>query len=73
MIKIKYDTEADILTIILRDDAPVDAIEEPGGIIVSYNEKEEPVSIEFLNVSAKRLIQEGEINVVLQTKSVSGL
>jgi uncharacterized protein YuzE len=73
VIKIKYDTEADILTIILRDDAPVDAIEEPGGIIVSYNEKEEPVSIEFLNVSAKRLIQEGEINVVLQTKSVSGL
>jgi len=54
MIKIKYDAETDILTIILKDDAPVDAIEEPGGIIVSYNEKEEPISIEFLNVSAKR-------------------
>ncbi|MGC8890572.1 MAG: DUF2283 domain-containing protein [bacterium] len=70
MIKIKYDTETDILTIILKDDAPVDAIEEPGGIIVSYNEKEEPVSIEFLNVSAKRIIQEGEVNVIFQTKSV---
>jgi len=70
VIKIKYDTETDILTIILKDDAPVDAIEEPGGIIVSYNEKEEPVSIEFLNVSAKRIIQEGEVNVIFQTKSV---
>jgi len=68
MIKIKYDAETDILTIILKDDAPVDAIEEPGGIIVSYNEKEEPISIEFLNVSAKRILQKGEFNVILQTK-----
>ena len=68
MIKIKYDAETDILTIILKDDAPVDAIEESGGIIVSYNEKEEPISIEFLNVSAKRILQKGEFNVILQTR-----
>jgi len=72
MIKIKYDAETDILTIILKDDAPVDAIEEPGGVIVSYNEREEPVSIEFLNVSTKQILQNGEVNVILQTKQLGG-
>lgn len=30
-MKIRYDSEADVLLLILRDDPPVDAIEEPGG------------------------------------------
>ena len=30
-MKIKYDSEADILLFVLRDDPPVDAIEETGG------------------------------------------
>jgi len=35
-MKIKYDSESDILLFILRDDPPVDTIEESGGIIVSF-------------------------------------
>ena len=34
-MKIKYDSEADILLFVLRDDPPVDAIEETGGVVVS--------------------------------------
>ncbi|MDR4508722.1 MAG: hypothetical protein MRJ65_10905 [Candidatus Brocadiaceae bacterium] len=29
--EVKYDSEADILLFVLRDDPPVDAIEESGG------------------------------------------
>ena len=50
-MRIKYDPEADVLLLTLREDPPADAIEEPGGIIVSYGEDGEPVSIEFLNAS----------------------
>lgn len=68
-MRIKYDPEADILIFILRDVPPVDAIEEPGGVIVSYGEDREPVSVEFLNVSVRRLIDPGEVSITLQTKS----
>ena len=30
-MRIQYDAEADVLLLLLRHDAPVDAIEEPGG------------------------------------------
>lgn len=30
-MKIRYDPEADVLLLALRDDPPVDAVEEPGG------------------------------------------
>ena len=59
-MKIKYDSEADILLFVLRDDPPVDAIEETGGVVVSYGEDREPVSVEFLNASVRRLIQADE-------------
>lgn len=68
---IKYDSEADVLLFILRDDPPVDAIEEPGGVIVSYGEDGEPVSVEFLNASVRRLIQSGEVSITLQSKKVA--
>jgi len=70
-MRIKYDSEADVLLFVLRDNPPVDAIEESGGIIVSYGEDGEPVSVDFLNASVRQLIQAGEINVALQSKSVS--
>lgn len=70
-MKIKYDSEADILLFVLRDDPPVDAIEESGGIVVSYGEDGEPVSVEFLNASVRRLIQAGEVSITLQSKKVS--
>ncbi|MCK6468141.1 MAG: DUF2283 domain-containing protein [Candidatus Brocadia sinica] len=70
-MRIKYDSEADVLLFILRDDPPVDAIEEPGGVIVSYGEDGEPVSVEFLNASVRRLIQSGEVSITLQSKKVA--
>jgi uncharacterized protein YuzE len=69
-MKIRYDMEADILLFVLREDPPVDAIEEPGGVIVSYGEDKEPVSVEFLNASARRLIHPGEVSVTVQTKGI---
>lgn len=66
-MRIRYDPEADVLLFVLRDEPPVDAIEEQGGVIISYGEDGEAVSVEFLNVSARRLIQSGELAVTLQT------
>jgi len=68
-VRIKYDSEADILLLVLREDPPMDAIEEPGGVIVSYGEDGEPVSVEFLNASVRRLIQSGEVSITLEAKS----
>jgi len=68
-MRIKYDPDADILIFILRDVPPVDAIEEPGGVIVSYGEDGDPVSVEFMNASSRDLIREGGVSVTLQTKS----
>ncbi len=70
-MRIKYDSEADVLLFVLRDDPPMDAIEESGGVIVSYGEDGEPVSVEFLNALARRLIQAEEISVTLQSKGIS--
>jgi len=68
-MKIRYDSESDVLFLLLREDPPVDAIEEPGGVIVSYGEDAEPVSVEFLNASTRRLIQPGEVSVTIQAES----
>lgn len=54
-MKVKYDPEADILIFVLKELAPSNAISEPGGIIVSYDDSNEPVSIEFLNASKRQL------------------
>jgi uncharacterized protein YuzE len=64
-MKVKYDAEADILIFILQDDLPYDAISEQGGVIVSYNEAKEPVSIEFLNASKRQLFNPSETNLVV--------
>lgn len=66
-MEMRYDAEADILLLILRSDPPVDAIEEPGGVIVSYSEDGQPVSVEFLNAAARRLIVPGEASVVIHS------
>ncbi len=68
-MRISYDPDADVLIIIIRDASPVDAIEEPGGVIVSYGEDKDPVSVECLNASARHLIREDEVSVTLQRKS----
>ena len=68
-MKIIYDIESDILMFKLSQAAPVDAIEEPGGVIISYGENGKPVSIEFLNASVKKLVNKGEINVTFPASS----
>lgn len=68
-MRIRYDPDAHVLCLLLRSDPPVDALEEPGGVIVSYGENGEPVSVEFLNASARRLILPGEVSVTIQTES----
>jgi len=70
-MRINYDQEVDVLYLVLSENHPVDAIEEPGGVIVTYGEKNEPVSIEFLNASQHGLINNKEISVTLQTKQIS--
>jgi uncharacterized protein YuzE len=65
-MKIRYDPDADVLMLVLRNNPPVDTIEEPGGVIVSYGEDGEPVSVEFLNASARELTLPGEISVTIQ-------
>jgi uncharacterized protein YuzE len=66
-MEIKYDPEADVLMIVLRDSVPMEAIEEPGGVIVSYGEDGNPVSVEFLKASEKRLILPGQASIAIQT------
>ena len=67
-MQIRYSADADILFVVLRDEPPADAVEEPGGVIVSYGEDGEPVSVEFLNASARRLILPGEVSVPIHTE-----
>jgi uncharacterized protein YuzE len=69
-MKIQYDNEADVLFFVLRNEPPVDAIEEPGGVIVSYGEDGEPVSVEFLNASVRHLTLPGEVSVTIQAESL---
>ena len=66
-MQIRYDPESDVLLLILCDHPPVDAVEEPGGIIVSYGEDGQPVSVEFLNAAARRLIHPGEVSVPISS------
>jgi hypothetical protein len=53
--------------IVLRDAPPVDALEEPKGIIIRYGEDGDPVSVEFLNASARGLMKHDELQVIVQT------
>jgi len=69
-MQIRYDSEADVLLLTLRDLPPVDALEEPGGVIISYGEDGEAVSVEFLHASVRHLARTGEISVTLQTERV---
>lgn len=68
-MRVQYDPEADVLLLVLRDAAPADAVEEPGGVIVSYGEDGEPVSVEFLDASRDDLVQPGQVTVTVQATS----
>ena len=65
-MKVTYDAEADVLCLVLRDEPPLDAVEEPNGVVVSYGEDGEPVSVEFLNAAARNLTTADELSVTVQ-------
>ncbi len=67
-MKLRYDSDADILTLVVRDNPPVDAVEEAGGVVISYGEDAQPVSVEFLNASVRHLISPDEMSVTMQAK-----
>ncbi len=66
-MQVKYDSEADVLIFILKDLPPCNAISEPGGVIVSYDENSEPVSIEFLQASKRHLFNPQEPHLTVLT------
>jgi uncharacterized protein YuzE len=66
-MKVTYDPEADVLCFHLRDRPPVDAVEEPEGVIVSYGEDGDPVSVEFMDAAERGLTSADEISVTVQT------
>ena len=45
---------------ILQDGFPENALSEPGGVIISYNEANEPLTIEFLNASKRQWFNDYE-------------
>ena len=49
-MKIKYDKEIDAIYVILSDDKIVESEEKKQDIILDYNDKDEIVAIEVLNV-----------------------
>ena len=49
--KIKYDEEADILTVILREKGKLSHAEEVGDIIVHFDEDGKPLFMEILKAS----------------------
>ena len=65
-MRIRYDSDADVLIIVLRDVPPFDSTEEPGGIIISYGEDRAPVSVELLGASERGLMEPGQSSVPLQ-------
>jgi len=62
---VRYDRDADVLLLKLRDEPPADAVEEPGGVVISYNAEGLPISIELLNASRRGLVQGADPKVVL--------
>lgn len=51
--------------------SPVDAEEHDGGVIVSYGEDGEPVSVEFLSAADRGMIEPGGLSVQLQRDEAS--
>lgn len=68
-MRIEYDDDADVLTLVLRGEPPVDAIEEPGGLVISYGDDREPVSIEFLRASQRGFWKPGQKSIPLEPAS----
>ena len=66
-MQVKYDAETDILIFVLSDGFPENAVAEPKGTIVSYDEMGEPISIEFLNASKRKLLNPQNLQFTIAT------
>lgn len=64
-MKIRYDSQADVMIFILSDKPPVDSLEEHGGVIISYGEDRELVSVEFLQASRRELLDIQQTSIPL--------
>lgn len=62
-MQIKYSPDADILTIKLREEKPVDSRDMAEGIILHLSAKGQPTEIEVLD--AARVIQKKDVEVSL--------
>ncbi len=69
-MRVTYDAEGDILLLVLREEAPIDAVEEPGGVILSYGADGELVSVELLNASKRNLVAGGRVSVTLEHAAI---
>jgi uncharacterized protein YuzE len=69
---VRYDSDTDVLLVQLRDEPPTDAVEEDGGVVISYGDKGVPVSVEFLNTSQHGLIRRQDPTVTLAGLKVQG-
>jgi len=49
--KIKYDDDADVLTVVLKEKGKLSHAEEVGDIIIHFDEKGKPLFIEILKAS----------------------
>jgi len=49
-VKIQYDSQTDTIYVILSNDKIVESEEKSKDVIVDYNEKDEVVAVEVLNV-----------------------
>ena len=64
-MEIRYDLESDVLLVKVGNAPPADAVEEPGGVIISYDRDGVPVSVEFLNASKRNLVAPSQIRLML--------
>jgi uncharacterized protein YuzE len=62
---VRYDRDTDVLLVKLRDEPPTNAVEEGGGVIISYGDKGLPLSVEFLNASQHGIIQRQDPTITL--------
>ena len=62
---VRYDKQADVLLVKFRDNPPSDAVEENGGVVISFDDKGLPVSVEFLNASQHGFLERQDPTVTL--------
>ena len=65
IMKIQYDKDADAIYVRLSNDKIVESEEIKEDVIVDYNEKDEIVSVEILNIKTKS--NEIEIPTILKS------